>query len=67
ERAEWMQLPGIGEILASRILASREAHGPFTRHDDLLRVSGIGPKTLAKLKPFLLPLPEPPPSAPARE
>lgn len=61
DRNEWMQLPGIGETLAARILALREASGPFKSHDDLLRVSGIGEKTLAKLKPYFLPLPAPEP------
>lgn len=40
-------LPGIGPVLAARIVAHREAHGPFRTVDDLLAVSGIGPKTLA--------------------
>jgi competence protein ComEA len=43
---ELERLPGIGPALAARIVAHREAHGPFRTVDDLLRVSGIGPKTL---------------------
>ncbi|MBK7405464.1 MAG: helix-hairpin-helix domain-containing protein [Phycisphaerales bacterium] len=50
--AELDLLPGIGPALASRIIADREAHGPFRSLDDLDRVSGIGPKTVAKLAPF---------------
>lgn len=53
---ELSQLPGIGETLARRIVESRQLQGPFTTHEDLLRVSGIGPKTLARVKPYLLPI-----------
>jgi len=51
---EWMQLEGIGEILARRIVADREQHGPFASIEDVQRVKGIGPKTLQKLRPHLL-------------
>lgn len=54
---EFTQLPGIGESLARRIVESREARGPFADHDELLRVRGIGPKTLDRIKPFLRPMP----------
>jgi competence protein ComEA len=43
-------LPGIGPSLAARIVAYREAHGPFRTVDDLLAVSGIGPKTLDRFR-----------------
>ena len=39
-------LPGVGPALARRIVAHREAHGPFRRPADLLRVPGIGAKRL---------------------
>ena len=38
-------LPGIGEVLAARIVAYREEHGPFLRVDQITGVSGIGPAT----------------------
>lgn len=41
--AELERLPGIGPGLASRIVAYREQQ-PFTRPEDLMNVSGIGPK-----------------------
>ncbi len=46
-------LPGIGPALARRILESRQRDGPFRTPDDLLRVRGIGPAVLARLKPLV--------------
>jgi len=45
-----VQLPGIGPVLAQRIVAYRQANGPYRSVDDLLRVSGIGAKRLAELR-----------------
>lgn len=53
DTAEWERLPGIGPALARRIVADREAHGPFGEPDALLRVPGIGPRTLQRIRPFL--------------
>lgn len=47
------QLPRIGPKIAERIIAHREAHGPFRRVSDLVQVRGIGVKTLEKLEPYL--------------
>ena len=58
--AEWLELalmPNIGEQLAKRIVADRTQRGPFKELEDLLRVRGIGPRTLETMRPFLLPLP----------
>jgi competence protein ComEA len=40
-------------VLAGRITAYREAHGPFNKIEELQQVSGIGPKKLAQVKPYL--------------
>ena len=50
---EWIQLPGIGEMLARRIIEDREQNGPFRSLKDLGRVKGIGPKTIENLRPYL--------------
>jgi len=55
---ELAQIPDIGETLGRRIVAEREQNGPYLDHDDMRqRVSGIGPKTLEQMQPYLLPMP----------
>lgn len=49
-RDQLMQLPGVGEATANSIIEGR----PYKKPDDLLKVSGIGKKTLEKVKPFLI-------------
>jgi comEA protein len=49
-QAELELLPGIGPALARRIIEDREANGAFERVEDLDRVSGIGPKTVERLR-----------------
>ena len=46
-------LPGVGPALAGRIIAFREANGPFEKVDELAAVQGIGDKSLAKLRPYV--------------
>lgn len=43
-------LDGIGQATAAKIVADREANGPFKTVDDLTRVSGIGDKKLANIR-----------------
>lgn len=45
---ELQKLSGIGEKKAEAILLDRQTNGPYLRVDDLLRVPGIGPKTIEK-------------------
>jgi competence ComEA-like helix-hairpin-helix protein len=47
------RLPGIGPALASRIVADREANGPFGSVEALQRVRGIGPALAARLAPHV--------------
>ena len=46
-------LPGIGPVLARRIVEARRERGAFHRIDDLLTVRGIGPRLLERLKSHL--------------
>ena len=58
--ADWpelMQLPGVGDTLAHRIVESRRTAGPFIDNDDLRRVRGIGAKTFEHIRPYLRPMP----------
>lgn len=55
-RAEpWLlqALPGIGEVLAQRIVDDRSKNGPFNRIEDLRRVNGIGPATFDRIKDYI--------------
>jgi competence protein ComEA len=59
--ADWpelAELPGVGETLARRIVAVRRDRGPFVDHNDLARVPGIGPRTMERVRPYLLPMAE---------
>jgi hypothetical protein len=47
-------LPGIGPILAERIVHRRAAKGPFRSKDELLHITGIGPKKLARLVDYII-------------
>ncbi|WP_180381598.1 ComEA family DNA-binding protein [Alloscardovia macacae] len=49
-KEELEQIPGVGPVTAQRILDYRTAHGAFSSIDQLTRVSGIGTKTLEKMR-----------------
>lgn len=53
DRAQLMQLSGVGENLARRIETYRAENHGFRSVDDLRKVNGIGPKMLEKLRPFV--------------
>ena len=50
---ELEQLPGIGPAMALRIIERRRSRA-FTSPEDLLDVKGIGPKTLERLRPYIV-------------
>lgn len=47
------ELPGVGPVLAQRIVSHRDAHGPFGQAGDLRAVAGIGEKTFQSLAPLI--------------
>ncbi len=53
-KEELMRLPKIGPVTAKNILNYRKENGPFRHLKDLLKVKRIGPKTLEKIKPYLI-------------
>ena len=48
--ADLETLPGVGPVLAARILDYRAAYGPFRAVEELLNVSGIGEKKLEAIR-----------------
>jgi len=47
-------IPGIGPVLAQRIIEYRQTHGRFQSVDELLEVRGIGPKRLESMRPYVV-------------
>ncbi|MDQ6888624.1 MAG: helix-hairpin-helix domain-containing protein [Gemmatimonadota bacterium] len=51
---ELEQLPGIGPVLASRVVSARDSGGPFGSLESLRRrVKGIGPRLGMRLQPHV--------------
>lgn len=46
-------LPGVGPVIAGRIVEYRKSHGPFSNPDDLKNVSGIGDGRLSAMRSLL--------------
>jgi len=51
---ELESLPGIGTVLAQRVVAFRESVGRFQKVEDLRAVKGIGAKKFERLKSFVM-------------
>ena len=52
-----MLLPGVGEVIAGRILEYRNEVGAFTYKEELMNISGIGEKTYEELKDLVTVIP----------
>lgn len=50
---ELIAVPGIGQVTADRIVQWRKEHGPFKRVEDLMKVKGIGERSLDKIRPYV--------------
>ena len=50
--AELEGLPGVGPVMAGKIVAWRTENGRFSRVEELQEIDGVGPKTYAKLAPL---------------
>lgn len=52
EEAQLDLLPGIGPRLAARIVEDRRTEGSFASLDELMRVAGLGPRLIERLRPY---------------
>ena len=53
--SELDKLPGVGPATAEKIIAHRQQYGPFVTVEDLMKVKGIGPKKMEKIRPLVSP------------
>ncbi|MFH1537946.1 MAG: helix-hairpin-helix domain-containing protein [bacterium] len=51
---ELMRLPGVGPVLASRIIETRNTRGPFAKKQELMLVPGIGRQKYLQLEMYLV-------------
>ncbi|NDD54904.1 helix-hairpin-helix domain-containing protein, partial [bacterium] len=51
--SEFEALPGVGPVLAARLVQWREAHGRFQSVSELQDVPGIGPKVFERLSQYI--------------
>lgn len=50
---ELQAIPGIGPVIAQRIVAYRDERGPFRRPEQLMEVPGVGEKTFERIAPLV--------------
>ena len=46
-------LPGVGPVIADRIIENREKNGPFKNNEEITKIKGIGEKTFQKIKDLI--------------
>ena len=49
-KEELMQLEGVGNVTAEKIVEYREANGPFKAPEEIMKVKGVGSSTFEKNK-----------------
>lgn len=52
-KAELEELPGVGQVMAQRIVEYRQSNGPFESVEELQQVTGIGPLVFDQIKPLV--------------
>ena len=52
--SELQLLSGVGDGLAQRIVTHRQTHGRFANMDDLDAVSGVGPRLIERIEPWVM-------------
>ena len=53
DAAELQTLPGVGEVIAARIIDYREKNGPFEKAADIMNVEGVGEGKFADMKDLI--------------
>jgi competence protein ComEA len=53
DRPTLLQIPGVGDKMAERILAYRDSKGRFNEFKDLLEIQGVGSATLERMRPWV--------------
>jgi len=51
---ELERLPGVGKVIAERIVAHREQYGPFRRAEHLMMVRGISDRKFREMRPLVV-------------
>ena len=52
-KMQLMELEGIGEVMAQRIIDYREENGPYQFTEDIMNVDGLGPKKFSAIEPYI--------------
>lgn len=53
DKTRLMDIPGVGEVTAGKIIDYRNTYGSFKSVDELINVSGIGDKKLENMRPYV--------------
>jgi competence protein ComEA len=51
---ELEKLPGVGKVIAERIVSYRARYGPFRRPEHLMMVTGISDRKFRELRPMIV-------------